>query len=114
MLGQTRQQLSSPDGRHLLGKGVSEMVRNIVDTLRAEVYTTNELQPIASRRLVDCLPELNRWAQGVWEGVPDSGVEVRCINRRDSSELKLTDLTQGLLSLPDYESFAALIFGDWA
>lgn len=29
-----------------------------------------------SKRLVECLPELNKWAKGVWEGIPAGGVEV--------------------------------------
>jgi hypothetical protein len=72
LLGQTRQQLASADGRHLLDKGVSEMVRNLCESLQTELYASED----ASRRLVDCLPEFNRWAKGVWEGIPDSGVEV--------------------------------------
>lgn len=73
LLGQTRQQLTSADGRHLLDKGVSEMVRNLCESLRTELYTSEDMP----RRLVDCLPEFNRWAKGVWEGIPDSGVEAR-------------------------------------
>lgn len=77
LLGQTRQQLSSADGRFLLEKGVSEMVRSLCDSLRSELYGSSDVQQITSlRRLVDCLPEFNRWAKGVWEGIPDSGVEV--------------------------------------
>lgn len=77
LLGQTRQQLSSADARHLIDRGVSDLIRNLIENLRSELYTSEELQPIPSRRLVDCLPEMNRWAKGVWEGIPDSGVEVR-------------------------------------
>ena len=28
-------------------------------------------------RLVDSLPAISRWSKNVWEGIPDSGVEVR-------------------------------------
>lgn len=47
------------------------------------------------KRVADMLPELNRWSRSVWEGIPDGGVET-------------------LLSLPEFEAFTALIFGDWA
>jgi len=95
LLDQTRQQLESPDGRVLLDKGVSEMIRKLLDSLRDECYVSEDGEERGRRRLVDCLPEINRWGKGVWEGVPDGGIEA-------------------LLAIPDFESFAALIFGDWA
>lgn len=107
LLGQTRQQLTSADGRHLLDKGVSEMVRNLCESLRTELYTSEDVP----RRLVNCLPELNRWAKGVWESIPDSGVEA---SHYGIWSLSVSLTAQGLVSLPEYESFAALIFGDWA
>lgn len=38
----------------------------------------DELYPAISegKRLVDCLPVVDRWGKGVWEGIPDNGVEV--------------------------------------
>lgn len=80
LLTQTRQQLSSADGKYLLDKGVSEMVRSLCDSLRSELYASGDVQSTQSRRLVDCLPEFNRWAKGVWEGIPDSGVEVSTVS----------------------------------
>jgi hypothetical protein len=76
LLDQTRQQLASADGRHLLDRGVSQMVKSLCQSLDRELYAPNGLEGPLSRRLVDCLPEFNRWAKGVWEGIPDSGVEV--------------------------------------
>lgn len=88
LLRQTREHVSSPDARALLDTGVSAMLASLTDALR---------NPDGSgrRRLADILPELNRWSRGVWEGIPDGGVEA-------------------LLALPEFEAFAALIFGDWA
>jgi len=110
LLGQTRQQLQSADGRHLVDQGVSSMVKSLCESLRTELYPAAEFQPLPSRRLVDCLPELATWSKGIWEGIPESGVE--------ASQLSLTVSPganeQGLVALPEYESFAALVFGDWA
>ncbi|BEI87096.1 hypothetical protein CcaverHIS002_0704420 [Cutaneotrichosporon cavernicola] len=88
LLSQTREHVSSPDARALLDTGVSAMLTSLTDALR---------NPDGSgrRRLADILPELNRWSRGVWEGIPDGGVEA-------------------LLALPEFEAFAAVIFGDWA
>jgi len=38
----------------------------------------DDLYPILgeSKRLVDCLQVVDRWVKGVWEGIPDNGVEV--------------------------------------
>lgn len=44
----------------------------MLSKLREELYTS----PGEGKRLVDCLPVVDRWGKGVWEGVPDSGVEV--------------------------------------
>lgn len=58
------------------------MVRRLLETLRDELYfTETELSGSSSsgaqsRRLVDCLPVTNRWGKGIWEGIPDGGVEV--------------------------------------
>lgn len=88
LLSQTREHVSSPDARALLDTGVSAMIQSLTEQLR---------NPDGSgrRRLADILPELNRWSRGVWEGIPDGGVEA-------------------LLAMPEFEAFAALIFGDWA
>lgn len=85
LLAQTTEHVSSPDSRLIVDKGVSAMLQSLSDSL-------HESSP---RRFADYLPELNRWSRGVWEGIPDGGVEA-------------------LLALPEYEAFAALIFGDWA
>ncbi|GFZ43242.1 hypothetical protein JCM24511_00961 [Saitozyma sp. JCM 24511] len=101
LLSQTRSHLTSPDGRYLINKGVDTLVRRLLETLRDELYfTETELSGSSSsgaqsRRLVDCLPVTNRWGKGIWEGIPDGGVEA-------------------LLALPEYQSFSALVFGDWA
>ena len=73
LLSQTRQQLSSPDARHVLDKGITEMLRGLTENL-GYISDESEAQPV--RRLVDCLPPLNRWAVGVWQEVPNSDVEV--------------------------------------
>ncbi|WVR05697.1 hypothetical protein IAU60_002721 [Kwoniella sp. DSM 27419] len=87
---ESQDHLSSPDGRYLLEKGVSTLMGNLITSLNTECYAQAE-----GRRLVDCLAEISRWGKGVWEGVPDSGVEA-------------------MLAIPEYEGFAALVFGDWA
>lgn len=76
LLGQTRQQLQSADGRHLLERGVSAMVKSLCESMRTELYTPDDLASPLTRRLVDCLPEMATWSKGVWNGIPDSGVEV--------------------------------------
>lgn len=86
LLDQTREHVGSADARLLLDRGVSALFSSLSDALFAEGQ---------ARRLADLLPDLNAWSRGVWEGVPDGGVE-------------------SLLSLPEFEAFTALIFGDWA
>lgn len=61
-------------------------------TERAEGGEEDEGQ---TRRLAECLPAFSRWGKGVWEGVPDGGVEA-------------------VLGMGEFEGFAGLIFGDWA
>lgn len=90
MLAQTRTHITSADGRYLLNKGVEAMVKRLLESLQVNLYDLDE-----TKRLVDCLPEVNRWGKGVWEGIPDGGVEA-------------------LLALKEFEGFAALVFGDWA
>lgn len=88
LLSETKEHLASPDARLLIDKGVSAMLASLGDALAIEPGTTG-------RRFADTLPQLNTWSKGVWEGIPDSGVET-------------------LLALPEFEAFAALVFGDWA
>jgi peroxin-3 len=82
------------------------MLRSLVLSLANDVYTSssntfrdfgaNEQMAASERkRLAECLLVFTRWGQGVWEGVPDTGVE-------------------GLLSMGEFEGFAGLIFGDWS
>ncbi|CAD6576291.1 MAG: peroxin [Tremellales sp. Tagirdzhanova-0007] len=87
LLSETNDHLSSPDSRYLLDKAVSAMLNKLQDEL--------DLSEGRGKRLVDCLPVIDRWGKGVWENVPDTGAEA-------------------VLALPDFESFAALVFGDWA
>lgn len=87
LLSETATHMSSSDSRYLLDKGVSAMLIK----LRDELYRS----PGEGQRMVDCLPMVDRWGKGVWEGLPDSGVEA-------------------VLALPEFEGFAALVFGDWA
>ncbi|KAL1406185.1 peroxin [Vanrija albida] len=89
LLSQTAEQVSGPDARLLIDRGVGAMLAGLADNLRADVFGDDR------RRLADLLPELNRWGRSIWEGIPDGGVET-------------------LLALPEFEAFAALIFGDWA
>jgi peroxin-3 len=86
------------------------MVKSLCESMRTELYTSDDLVSPATRRLVDCLPEMATWSKGVWNGIPDSGVEVSHLSIGLFSQLT----RQGLVSLPEYESFAALVFGDWA
>ncbi|KAK8865737.1 hypothetical protein IAR55_000883 [Kwoniella newhampshirensis] len=101
LVDETISHIRSPDGRYLLEKGIAALSANLLDTLKSELYTPpggfgeNEVQTQRDRKLVHCLPEINRWGKGVWEGVPDSGVEA-------------------MLAVPEFEGFAALVFGDWA
>lgn len=68
LLTETTIHLSSPDSRYLLDKDVTAMLKKLRD----------ELYPLVDegKRMVDCLPVVDRWGKGVWEGVPDNGVEV--------------------------------------
>ena len=60
------------------------MIRKLFESLREDAYSGSEIglilgepQPVnTTRRLVDCLPAVDRWGKGVWEGIPDSGIEV--------------------------------------
>lgn len=51
------------------------MTKSLCESLRIELYTSDSLGSVPTRRLVDCLPELATWSKGVWGGVPDYGVE---------------------------------------
>ena len=86
LLEQTRLHLKSPDATFLIEKGVTVMIRKLLESLQEDSYSGSEIglilgehQPTAvdmTRRLVDCLPAIDRWGKGVWEAVPDSGIEV--------------------------------------
>lgn len=64
------------------------MIHNLISNLSIDVYSSGsdlEFPPTVlgarveeekTRRLVDCLPGIDRWGKGVWEGIPDNGVEV--------------------------------------
>jgi hypothetical protein len=52
------------------------MVKSLCESMRTELYTSDDLGSHSTRRLVDCLPEMATWSKGVWNGIPDSGVEV--------------------------------------
>ncbi|ORX34166.1 Peroxin-3 [Kockovaella imperatae] len=93
LLGQTKTHLSSPDANYLIHKGVTTMTAKLLQTLSEELYSGQGDD--SGKRLVDCLPVINRWSKSVWEGLPDNGVEA-------------------LLAVPEYEGFVALVFGDWA
>jgi peroxin-3 len=77
LLDQTRNQLDSVDAQVLLQRGIHEMVRSLVATIRIECYAKSLGIAVSPVRLVNCLPAINGWAKGVWEGIPDHGVEVR-------------------------------------
>lgn len=106
LLNETRSHLSSPDAHYLLDKSVSVLFQRLVEVMKSELYpdgTDSEDDrrswemggATEKKRLVDCLPVLDRWGKAVWEGIPDNGVE-------------------SMLALPEFEGFAALVFGDWA
>lgn len=84
LLQQTESHLASADGTYLIEKGVSAMIRKMLESLREDAYSGSEIGLIlgetqavnTTRRLVDCLPAVDRWGKGVWEGIPDSGIEV--------------------------------------
>jgi len=84
LLQQTESHLVSADGTFLIEKGVSAMTRKLIESLREDAYSGSEIGLIlgesqavnTTRRLVDCLPAVDRWGKGVWEGIPDSGIEV--------------------------------------
>jgi hypothetical protein len=52
------------------------MVKSLCESMRTELYTTGDLASPSTRRLVDRLPEMATWAKGIWNGIPESGVEV--------------------------------------
>ncbi|OCF45265.1 hypothetical protein I317_00787 [Kwoniella heveanensis CBS 569] len=114
LVQETRDHILSPDGRYLIEKGISTLLGSLLASLKGECYPDAGVpaQPVrfggaqqleqaleskgdVSRRLVDCLPGINTWGKSVWEGIPDSGVEA-------------------MLSVHEFEGFAALVFGDWA
>lgn len=86
LLEQTRVHLRSPDATFLIEKGITVMIRKLLESLQEDSYSGSEIglilgehQPTPvdmSRRLVNCLPAIDRWGKGVWEAVPDSGIEV--------------------------------------
>lgn len=92
LLDQTRAHLVSADATFLIEKGVTVMVRKMLESLQEDSYSGSEIglilgehqpQPLElSRRLVDCLPAIDRWGKGVWEAVPDSGIEVSPRSRK--------------------------------
>ncbi|WWC87991.1 uncharacterized protein L201_002893 [Kwoniella dendrophila CBS 6074] len=92
---QSKEQISSSDGRYLIEKGISTLLGNLINSLKNQLYNNPSYDFNDTKRLVDCLPEINKWGKDLWEGIPDSGVEA-------------------LLAVPEYESFSALIFGDWS
>ncbi|WRT65853.1 uncharacterized protein IL334_002804 [Kwoniella shivajii] len=94
LFNQSKEHLSSPDGRYLLEKGISTMLGNLLQSIKNDLYSSTASDD-ATKRLVDCLPEINKWGKNVWEGIPDSGVEA-------------------MLAIPEFEGLSALVFGDWA
>lgn len=82
LLAQTKIHISSADGRYLLDKGVSVLLHRLITSLREHSYPssllgeTSETEEQGKRRLVDCLPAFASWSRGVWENIPDGGVEV--------------------------------------
>ncbi|WVQ65085.1 uncharacterized protein L199_003256 [Kwoniella botswanensis] len=90
---QSLEQISSADGRYLIEKGISTLLGSLLSDLKTGLY--HQQPNRAGVRLVNCLPEINKWGKNVWEGIPDSGVE-------------------SLLGVQEFESFSALVFGDWA
>ncbi|ORY28637.1 Peroxin-3 [Naematelia encephala] len=100
LLTQSSEHLGSPDAKYLIDKGVSAMVSSLMRHLEGELYSDGSGNGYVgdtqvARRLVDCLPVLDRWGKDVWENIPDNGVEA-------------------LLAVKEFDNFAALIFGDWA
>jgi peroxin-3 len=117
LVEQTESHLVSADGTFLIEKGVSAMIRKLLESLKEDAYSGSEIGLIlgepqainATRRLVDCLPTIDRWGKGVWEGIPDSGIEVSFLGHSAPQ----ADM-QNLTAIPEFEGFAALVFGDWA
>ncbi|KAL7423636.1 peroxin [Cryptotrichosporon argae] len=95
LLAQTRAHLASPDARLLLARGTDALASALADAVARDLAAVRPAGARAAARLADYLPAVSAWARGVWDGVPDNGVEA-------------------LLAVPEYESFAALVFGDWA
>jgi peroxin-3 len=99
LLDQTRAHLASPDARLLLARGSENMTARLVGTIKTEVYGIPEYTVLPAqninKRLVDCLPAIGQWGRDVWQSVPDGGVE-------------------SVLTMPEFESFAGLIVGDWS
>ncbi|WWC68479.1 uncharacterized protein I206_102408 [Kwoniella pini CBS 10737] len=93
---QSKEQIKSSDGRYLIEKGISTLMGNLIKSLKIDLYNCNENDSnVIEKRLVDCLPVINLWGKGIWQGIPDSGIE-------------------SLINIQEFESFSALIFGDWA
>jgi peroxin-3 len=91
LLRQTNEHLKSADATYLIEKGVTAMTKKLLEALRENSYSGSEIGLIlaephlaedTTRRLVDCLPAIDRWGKGIWEGVPDSGIEVGHHNRQ--------------------------------
>ncbi|OXB38605.1 hypothetical protein LQV05_002603 [Cryptococcus neoformans] len=103
LFDETLTHLCSADGRYLLEKGIATLTRSLVNSLREECYALEATSQSQSgfelegrkKRLAECLPVVSRWGKNIWENVPDSGVEE-------------------MLAVPEFEGFAAIIFGDWA
>ncbi|XAO23460.1 hypothetical protein I312_102238 [Cryptococcus bacillisporus CA1280] len=103
LFDETLSHLRSADGRYLLEKGITTLTKSLCNSLREECYaaeTNSESQSGfelegRKKRLAECLPVVSRWGKNIWESVPDSEVEE-------------------MLAVPEFEGFAAIIFGDWA
>lgn len=67
------------------------MTKKMIEGLKEDLYTGSEIglmlgepapEQEISRRLVDCLPAVDRWGKGVWDAIPDTGIEVSAADRQ--------------------------------
>jgi peroxin-3 len=91
LLEQTTIHLKSADATYLIEKGVTAMTKKMIEGLKEDLYTGSEIglmlgepapEQEISRRLVDCLPAVDRWGKGVWDAIPDTGIEVSAADRQ--------------------------------
>lgn len=91
LLDQTAAHLTSIDFVYVFSHSILLVQGALLSRIASEIYKqdhfgqypANEAQAsveeLDTKKLVQCLPTLTRWSQGVWQGLPDEAIDVRSI-----------------------------------